>query len=81
MSQEEEQTKLPDINNHKGGVDGFVGPVKASSKEGQRNPGPLSGGTGTMSRHSSRKSVPITNNFRSTNQMIKPNRTLKDSKN
>lgn len=82
MDQEEDNnTKLPDIKNNKGEPDAFVGPANGGSKSSNRNmAGGLSGRAQSMSRHSSKKSVTVTNNLQTATQSKKPNKTLQDAK-
>lgn len=82
MDQEEDNnTKLPDIKNNKGEPNAFVGSANGGSKGGNRNiAGGLSGRAQSMSRHSSKKSVSITNNLQTATQSGKPSRTLNNAK-
>jgi len=77
---EDHPTKLPDINNKKGELKGFVGETREGSKENKRSIGPMSGNTHTMSRQSSRKSIPMSNHLRSTGPPMIKNRTLNHAK-
>ncbi len=81
MSQEEDSnTRLPDINNNKGEPNAFVGSTHGGSKGSNRNIGAISGRAKSLSRHSSRKSVPMNNNLHSAGQGEKTKRTLKNAK-
>ena len=78
---EDQQTKLPEINNSNNQeLNGFISTTKTNSKENKRNVGPIFGITQSMSKHSSRKSVPISNNLQSTAQPMLKNKTLNDAK-
>lgn len=78
VKQQENETKLPDINNNKGEPDAFVGSINGGSKQTTRNMEGVSNHTKTMSRHSSRQSM--TNNLNSAPKGVKPARTLKNAK-
>ena len=69
---ENADTKLPDINNNKGEPNGFVGQTKTGSASTNRQNEARSVRANSMSRHSSRKGVPV--------KPMGGNRSLKDAK-